>query len=570
MIRLTHVVVENFRSIKELELRPAQLCALVGPNNAGKSNVLAALEFMLGESWPIEARLTEGDYYRRRFDLKPRISATFEYEDDGGYDSTMRLEFGPAEGQGELKLRYWGEGQIATFVSRTLRARFNLIRLDVNRSLRQHQPTNRWTLLGRLLLEINQELRRDEERMREFTETMEFLREDVLASVPGFRTLVEVLREESAGQLQKTVDEVDVNLSLHDPWNFYRTLQLVVREGGMTFRADQMGMGLQSSLVIAVLRAYAKIARRNRAVIAIEEPELFLHPLAQRQFYALMRELAYPEAGPPLQILYTTHSAQLVDLEHFDEVCVVRKSASAEGWSTTSTSFGFDALIDQLADAGIPDATPDSVQSRIAATFDRSRGEGVFASVVVLVEGPAEQMALPVYADRIGFHLDAENVAIVSAGGKTNVPSLYRIFAGLGIPTYVVWDGDRAKKEHGNTNIQIAAMLEADLEEFPDTTIADAFAVWAEDFEAELCLKVADYPALEARARERYGSAGKGVLARYCAKEICDRGEPPPSIVALLKHVKALIPQLRAELPDLPAEENDDSGRGGEEDEILL
>jgi putative ATP-dependent endonuclease of the OLD family len=542
MLRLTHVEIQNFRSIKELEFDPARLCALIGPNNAGKSNILAALELLLGPRYPTDNVLTEDDFYRRDMENKPRISATFEYTDEGGYDSEMRIEFGPEQPNGDLKLRFWGEGRVGRYVSRELRERFSLIRLDVNRNLRQHQPTNRWTLLGRLLLEINAELRQDDERMREFEETMEQLRDNVLASVPGFQTLVDVVREESARQLQRTVDEVDVEFSLHDPWNFYRTLQLVVHEAGMTFRAEEMGMGLQSSLTIALLRAYAKIARQDRAIIAIEEPELFLHPLAQRQFYSLMRELVYPDGATPLQILYTTHSGQLIDLEHFDEICLIRKQVIANGWSTTSSAFSFEKLIEQLDTAGINDATRESIRARLASTFDRSRADGMFASAVILVEGPAEQMALPLYAETEGFDLDADNVAVVSAGGKTAIPLLYRIFTGFGIPTYVIWDGDRTNAEHGDTNLHIGQMLGAELHEFPETTINAEYTVWADDFEAELRLHVDDYDDLEDAARATYGSAGKGVLARHCATEICGREPAPSPIREALMHAKALVP----------------------------
>jgi len=142
VLRLTHVEIENFRSIKELEFDPARLCALIGPNNAGKSNILAALDLLLGQRYPTDNSLTEDDFYRRDLDNKPRIAASFEYVDEGGYDAQMRIEFGPEPTTGDLKLRYWGEGEIARYVSRELRERFGLIRLDVNRNLRQHQPTN--------------------------------------------------------------------------------------------------------------------------------------------------------------------------------------------------------------------------------------------------------------------------------------------------------------------------------------------------------------------------------------------------------------------------------------------
>jgi putative ATP-dependent endonuclease of OLD family len=546
MLRISRVEIENYRSIKELMFEPLGLCALVGPNNAGKSNILSALDLLLGPRYPTEASLTEDDFYRRDAANKPRISATFDYVDEGGFPCEMRIEFGPEAVGGDLKLRYWGEGETARYVYKALRERFSLIRLDVNRSVRQHQPTNRWTLLGRLLLEINAELQRDTARMAEFEETMAYLRANVLESVPGFSTLVEVVREESARQLQRTVDEVSVEFSLHDPWNFYRTLQLVVREAGMTFRAEQMGMGLQSSLTIALLRAYAKIARHDRAVIAIEEPELFLHPLSERQFYALMRELAYPDHRSPLQIIYTTHSDQMIDLEHFDEICVVRKEAVASEWATTVTTTSFDSLIKRLETAGVPDVTRDSIQARLASTFDRSRSDGVFASVVILVEGQAEQMSLPIYAQAAGFDLDAHNVAVVNAGGKTGIPTLYRIFTGLKIPTYVVFDADRTTGDQAEMNDHIFTMLGVDEKQFPDTTIAATHTVWEEDYEATLRLEVADYEDLEQAARERYGGAGKGVIARHCATKLAARGDIPGSLETILEHIRGLVPAAPA------------------------
>jgi hypothetical protein len=127
---------------------------------------------------------------------------------------------------------------------------------------------------------------------------------------------------------------------------------------------------------------------------------------------------------------------------------------------------------------------------------------------------------------------------------RPRLPLLYRIFTGFGIPTYVIWDGDRTKGEHGDTNLHIAQMLGTELEEFPETAITEQYTVWTDDFEAELRLHVADYDDLEEAARETYGSAGKGVLARHCATEICSRERAPNPIRTALAHAKALVPVM--------------------------
>ena len=167
-------------------MKPKWLCAFVGANNAGKSNVLSALELLLGHRYPTAPAMVEEDFYACDPTRPLRISASFEYDDGGWTGQELRLEFGPDPGTQEVKLRCWGEGMTGRFPGRDLRDRFPVIRLGIDRGLRQHEPRNRWTLLGRLLLEINAQFKADDERMQEFTETLDRLRDDVLGSVPAF------------------------------------------------------------------------------------------------------------------------------------------------------------------------------------------------------------------------------------------------------------------------------------------------------------------------------------------------------------------------------------------------
>jgi putative ATP-dependent endonuclease of OLD family len=409
MPQLIRVEIENFRSIRHLAFNPKPLCAIVGPNNAGKSNILSAVEFLLGSRYPTELGLNETSYFYRDESQRLRIKAVLEsIEESGPEQRWFEYRFDPDEEGGDGGYRLWGgSGQASTrFVRREARERFPFVRLTVDRAIRQHNPTNRWTLMGRLLLEINREFQQDPARQAQFENTMVELRDNVLGSVPGFVELTSTLRDEAARQLGRRVEDVRAELSLHDPWNFYRTLQLVVQECGIRMPADEMGMGLQSSLVIAILRCYAKIARASRAVIAIEEPELFLHPLAQRQFYRLLRELAYPTDGSPsLQILYTTHSSEFVAVENFDEICVVRRvpdDDQEERWQSTCTQVLMDKVVAKLGEAGI-NASEKSVRASTRHHTAFGRCEGFFADAVVLVEGSTELLTLPIWAAGCGL-----------------------------------------------------------------------------------------------------------------------------------------------------------------------
>ena len=43
---ISRVAIKNYRSLKDVELRPGPLTVLIGPNGAGKSNILDALRFL--------------------------------------------------------------------------------------------------------------------------------------------------------------------------------------------------------------------------------------------------------------------------------------------------------------------------------------------------------------------------------------------------------------------------------------------------------------------------------------------------------------------------------------------
>lgn len=66
-MRLTRVRIENLRCIETLEVRPKHYTSLTGPNNAGKSTTLRAVELILNQETP------ELDEWRKGFEDKPLV-----------------------------------------------------------------------------------------------------------------------------------------------------------------------------------------------------------------------------------------------------------------------------------------------------------------------------------------------------------------------------------------------------------------------------------------------------------------------------------------------------------------
>lgn len=74
-MRIHKVRIHNFRSIREIELACQPLQIFLGPNNHGKSNILAAIEFALSTS------------------AKPSVEDFFAFREEGDVELWADLEF---------------------------------------------------------------------------------------------------------------------------------------------------------------------------------------------------------------------------------------------------------------------------------------------------------------------------------------------------------------------------------------------------------------------------------------------------------------------------------------------
>ena len=68
-MKIDHIHIENFRSLRTVDIYPNDLCIFVGENNAGKSNILQALNLVLGESWPTVKSLSENDFFDNNMNI---------------------------------------------------------------------------------------------------------------------------------------------------------------------------------------------------------------------------------------------------------------------------------------------------------------------------------------------------------------------------------------------------------------------------------------------------------------------------------------------------------------------
>lgn len=93
-MKIKSIRLKNFRSIGDsIEIHLPQICAFVGANNAGKSNILSALNKVLGKDWITVNNFNDEDVYQKNAENDIQIDIEFEeafrYETYRGFEPSL-------------------------------------------------------------------------------------------------------------------------------------------------------------------------------------------------------------------------------------------------------------------------------------------------------------------------------------------------------------------------------------------------------------------------------------------------------------------------------------------------
>jgi len=233
-------------------------------------------------------------------------------------------------------------------------------------------------------------------------------------------------------------------------------------------------------------------------ILAIEEPELYLHPSRCRYLSNLLIQLAERPGvglGVSNQIIYTSHSPYFVDLHRFDQIRMVRKVPSPDSVVPQSivTHFSLDQAAKEIAkvcNANPADFTRDSFRARAMSVMNTIVNEGFFADVVVVVEGLSEVGTLWQIQEIMKKDWYQLGIVVVPAGGKNNIDRPTVIFQGLSIPTYFIFDADshliakgKKEKDAKNCNHRYLRLAGVPIKDFPETQVHETWAVFNKNLE---------------------------------------------------------------------------------------
>jgi len=455
---ITTLHVKNFRSLENIKIPLSPLTAIVGPNGVGKTTILRAIELVLGDAWPslrsfripqdftnfessrdIEIIIGFDPPYRHRdtvskeHEIKSIRVTCRPYKKSGkwGDAGDLHVDIEPLNGKAEVPIVATSppqKGQQPQFgplrVGTDLREHARVLFVDHRRSLSQHLPTMRGSILGRLLQPARKEFKSGEDFKKAYDETMDFLRTE---QVKNIENAVADTAKRMLGFLGANVSKsIEIGFGFADPSNPFNSLRLQYRESGLSVSGEDLGLGIQSAMVVGIFEAFRQLGG-NFGIIVIEEPEMYLHPQAQRYFYRLLCEMS--EKGQ-CQVICSTHSPVFADVNRFDSLRLVRREA---GKSTT---------VSYVGTANVPSLQKAKDSFKLGNRFDTSRNEVLFARQALLVEGYGDRIAALTVAEQLGLDVDAEAVAVVDCGGKAGIELIVGVCRALNIPFVALYDED--------------------------------------------------------------------------------------------------------------------------------
>ena len=468
MHRISKVTIENFKSIKEVELSLAAYTPMVGYNNAGKTNILQALSWVIkktslqasdffnpeapvvvtAEISGIDAGVLDALEQNHRNRIEPlvvdgtivmrRTQAT-----PGASNSQIRLEIrGEADGEEQWVVNPSGIDQAI--------ARMFPDPIFIGAMENATEDVGKFasgTTIGKLIKEI----------IGPVAERNAGPVSDALAQVASRlsadgdekdETLVD-LDTQIQTELGRFFPGVVAKTHIQTPEfsDFLKSATIKIYDQQFDHEtgrdASSFGHGAQRSVQISLIKCLSEIRRQavaNEArttLLLIDEPELYLHPQAIEVVRASLSRLS----TEGYQVAFSTHSANMIARLDAPNALLIRRTPED---GTTCFPRMVDAVYEAIAEADHQSAT----------LFTLSNSTRVlFAEKVVLAEGKTEQTLLPdLFQNEAGCSLEEEKLGLVSLGSSSDVPKALPVLVAMGIPTKAVVDLDFAFRpaiQHG-------------------------------------------------------------------------------------------------------------------------
>lgn len=485
-IRINSISLENYRSFGERQhfIFPDEAyrkpVAIVGYNNAGKTNLMNAILYSLQVNFVSKDTFSLNDFHKKLIANIPffqlNATSTSEKKFDGdrfanltGYHRLKmfvdgdEIEGSKIESLYSLEQNQYGRDD-SNFQAFGATRYFNIFYINFH-NIKEEIVTQKtsWgnlkSFLGKHLQKIIDSDAAMNEKKIDFEAKINAATNEVIEG-SNLKSFIEVIQKNYSTNLRRNNCKVDFGLPNYEDI-FLKMLFKIGLNGDSEnlIPIDHFGDGFISMFVMAVIQSIAETNTEDKCLFLFEEPESFLHENHQEYFYKTVL-CGLSEKGH--QVIYTTHSDKMIDpfdtkglirLEMDENNQTVKKYNNVGDFNYSETDEETGEIIDY------------SRYNEFVKTIEPNLNRILFSKKVILVEGPNDVLVYKhsikkkvlesiqtreniidkeKYADTF---LNFENISIVCHHGKTTALYLIELCKWFSIDYFVIndWDFEAAE-----------------------------------------------------------------------------------------------------------------------------
>jgi len=453
---LTHFIselqIKNFKSCIDTKLKLSPFTALVGYNNAGKSNSLSALQWLIKKS-----KLDESCFHNK--DLPVEVNGKIEGVTEEILnqltnaqrssiepyilDNVLKIkreQISPTSTPATISLSVWDEGgnewvPNPNGIDNAIKALLpEPIRISAMENAADDVAKAKTTsTIGKLLAAFLDPVKNahEEDLSNHLNEVRKRISADGDSRFEELNTIDDNINEKITTLFPGMSLKLHFNTPSFD--DLFKSGTIKVYEGrneGRDFTS--YGHGAQRVIQMALVQYLAEVKRAGNnqsttTLLLIDEPELYLHPFAIEQ----VREALLALATNGYQVIISTHSAQMISHQDAKSTLLIRKNEERGTYARK-----------RMNDA-IQQIVPNS-EHQMEHLFTLSNATQVlFAENVVLTEGKTELRLLPfIFQVACNLTMGQEQYAIVPQGGVGNTQKSMKILQAMDLPVKAIVDLD--------------------------------------------------------------------------------------------------------------------------------